>query len=32
GDDQDVDFDAESEPIVVDNTFKPSSIGLSFTA
>ncbi|WP_225357042.1 hypothetical protein [Lacticaseibacillus rhamnosus] len=30
GDDQDVDFDAESEPIVVDNTFKPSSIGLSF--
>ena len=30
GDDQDVDFDAESEPIVVDNSFKPTSIGLSF--
>lgn len=30
GDDQDVDFDAESEPIVVDNTAKPRQIGLSF--
>lgn len=30
GDDTDVDFDAESEQFVVDNTLQPSSIGLSF--
>lgn len=32
GDDQDVDFELESEPIVVDNTSKPSLFGLSFYA